>query len=128
MDDLHLIKMLHGIQDVSVSGGTVKPWGREIKWADVEGCYTAKILHIKKGHKLSRQYHERKQETMLVLHGTLHIEYNDKLFKITEGKTIHIPKGVTHRPMAISEDVAIMEVSTWDDGDVVRLMDEYGRA
>jgi quercetin dioxygenase-like cupin family protein len=48
-----------------------KPWGHEIIWAETED-YVGKILHINAGHRLSKQFHEVKEETVYVLKGTLY--------------------------------------------------------
>lgn len=126
-DPFHILKLVQAVKDVGNQAGSIKPWGREIKWADVRGEYTAKILHIKRGHRLSKQYHKQKEESMLVLSGKLHLEYANHLLILQPGGSVHIPPGTVHRPSATDEDVFILEISTWDDGDVVRLEDDYGR-
>ena len=45
-----------------------KPWGYELIWAETKD-YVGKILHIKKGHQLSLQYHKVKEETMYLSSG-----------------------------------------------------------
>ena len=47
-----------------------KPWGNELIWA-ITDRYVGKILHIKKGHSLSLQYHNKKDETVMVLSGKM---------------------------------------------------------
>ena len=121
------MKLVQAVKDVEKQEASIKPWGREIKWADVHGEYTAKILHIKSGNRLSKQYHRNKVESMLVLSGKLHLEYENHALILQPGGTVHIPAGTVHRPSATDEDVFILEISTWDDGDVVRLEDDYGR-
>lgn len=128
MVEIEAINFISKVKDIESPNGTVKPWGREIKWADVKGKYTGKILYIKSGQKLSKQYHKSKVESMMVLFGTLYIEYGDKLLTLRAGDTIDIDANTIHRPMAIGGDVTILEISTWDDGDVVRLEDKYGRS
>ena len=74
-----------------------KPWGYEIIWALTE-TYAAKILHIAAGHRLSKQYHETKEETVYVLKGTLYnYEDDGSITKITPGNSFHINVGQIHR-------------------------------
>ncbi|MBC7691579.1 MAG: cupin domain-containing protein [Methylotenera sp.] len=108
-----------------------KPWGHELIWAKT-GDYVGKILHIKKGHMLSLQYHNIKEETILVHTGKmLFVFENDQgvLEEITlnAGEAHHIPPGKKHRMIAI-EDTDVFEVSTPHLEDIVRLEDGYGRA
>ena len=107
-----------------------KPWGYEIRWA-VTDRYLGKILHINRGEALSLQYHERKDETLLVMAGKLDFEVGDgsgalKLLHLKAGDSIHIPPGTHHRMTAV-EDCDVFEVSTGEIDDVVRLEDRYGR-
>lgn len=107
-----------------------KPWGYELIWAHTER-YVGKILHIKKGESLSYQYHVVKDETIRLLSGVLDmdIEINgngDKL-RMMPGDCLHITPGMKHRMIA-AEDCDVLEVSTPELDDVVRLEDRYGRA
>jgi mannose-6-phosphate isomerase len=108
-----------------------KPWGHEIVWAHTER-YVGKILHVRAGESLSLQYHERKEETMRVLAGRLVLEVGSegetrRSVQLGPGDGWHIPPGTRHRVTAL-EDVDILEVSTTELDDVVRLEDRYGRA
>jgi mannose-6-phosphate isomerase-like protein (cupin superfamily) len=109
-----------------------KPWGWEKLWAHTDQ-YVGKILHIKDGRQLSRQYHEKKEETIYVLSGTLILEIGrgqDMVTKRLErGDTYHIEPGVVHRFCAPKDrdPVRLMEVSTPELDDVVRLEDDYNR-
>lgn len=106
-----------------------KPWGHEIIWAETER-YVAKVLHINKGHKLSRQYHKVKDETLMVESGEMDLELGDgteqKTKRMKPGDTFHVTPGTIHRMIA-AEDVRVFEVSTPELDDVVRLSDDYGR-
>lgn len=100
-----------------------KPWGFEVLWLFDENLgIAAKILHIRKGQKLSLQYHNEKLEYMKLFTGEAYIngEYMNK------GATYRIAPGVVHRVHAITT-CKIIEVSTTQLDDVVRLMDDYGR-
>lgn len=111
-----------------------KPWGHERIFAAVEGRYVGKIIHVSAGHALSLQYHEHKDETILVLSGDAVISFGPRGGHLTErvfapGDTIHVPAGLVHRITAIT-DLIFAEASTADPGwreDVVRLEDSYGR-
>jgi mannose-6-phosphate isomerase len=108
-----------------------KPWGYELIWAKAER-YVGKLLHINAGQALSYQYHEVKEETIYVLKGvlTLHVARGDdepRELTLTEGEVFHITPGLRHRFEA-REDVDLLEVSTPELDDVVRLEDRYGRA
>lgn len=108
-----------------------KPWGYEIRWA-VTGRYLGKILHVNKGEALSLQYHEVKDEWLLVTEGALDIEIGGldgelEKVRMREGDSVHLPPHTRHRITAV-EDADIFEVSTPEIDDVVRLEDRYGRA
>lgn len=109
----------------------LKPWGREIWFAHTK-YYAGKILEIKKGHRYSLQYHEKKLETQFVLKGSVKIEYGKtrkKLFKkiLHSGEKIDILPWTIHRAEALT-DVQIFEVSTPELDDVVKIEDDYGRS
>lgn len=111
-----------------------KPWGYEDIWAETDK-YVGKILFIKAGHKLSKQYHNVKDETIMVLEGSLKFwldtrgeagnSFAGNLFPERD-QPIHIKPGYIHRMEAIT-DCRIVEVSTPELDDVVRLEDSYGR-
>ena len=107
-----------------------KPWGHEIRWA-LNEKYIGKILRIEPGQKLSRQYHAQKDETIYVLEGKLVLELgagNDIIKLILhEGATRRILPGQIHRFAAPSEGCTLIEVSTPEIDDVIRLEDMYGR-
>lgn len=107
-----------------------KPWGYELIWADTDK-YVGKILHVKAGHALSLQYHERKDETIHLLSGEMIFEVGPspeqlKEIRMQAGESYHVTVGTVHRMVAIT-DVDILEASTPDLDDVVRLEDRYGR-
>ena len=107
-----------------------KPWGYELRWA-ITDRYAGKILHVKKGEALSLQYHERKDEYQYVMRGAIDMELGGEDGKLatrrmTPGDTLHITPGTRHRLTAV-EDSDILEVSTPEIDDVIRLEDRYGR-
>jgi mannose-6-phosphate isomerase len=107
-----------------------KPWGHELIWADTE-LYVGKVLHVKAGHALSLQYHERKDETIHLLSGQLRFLAGPSADALEEvpleaGDSYRIGPGTVHRMEALT-DVDILEASTPHLDDVVRLEDRYGR-
>ncbi len=106
-----------------------KPWGYELIWAEATG-YVGKILHINAGQRLSRQYHNRKEETFLVQTGEMDLEIGAapeiKTLRMKPLDSYHCVPKTVHRMVAVT-DVDVLEVSTPDLDDVVRLEDAYGR-
>ncbi len=107
-----------------------KPWGWEKIWANTDR-YVGKILHINAGHALSVQYHVRKDETVYLLAGQLKYWVRDENGEMRDmnlavGEAFRITPGTVHYMEAVS-DCDILETSTPDLDDVVRLKDRYGR-
>ena len=107
-----------------------KPWGHELIWAKSER-YVGKILHIRAGEALSLQYHRVKDETIMVLTGRMQLVFfadgeEPRSRELAPGEPFHITPGLRHRMIAI-EDTDVLEVSTPELEDVVRLEDRYGR-
>ena len=108
-----------------------KPWGHETIWAHTDR-YVGKILHVKAGEKLSIQYHERKDETVHLLSGEM--KYWVQLPGDTElrdqhmvaGESFRITPNTIHAIEAVT-DIDVLEASTPELDDVVRLQDRYGR-
>jgi mannose-6-phosphate isomerase len=108
-----------------------KPWGHELVWAESER-YVGKVLFVKAGESLSLQFHRVKDEAWLVQAGRAKIELGSagnavlKEEVVGEGATFRFRPGTVHRVTAL-EDTTIVEVSTPELDDVVRLEDRYGR-
>jgi len=107
-----------------------KPWGYELHWARTDR-YVGKVLHINAGHALSLQYHNKKDETIYVQRGKMKFEIGPqggpmKTVDMQPGDTVHVTPLTVHRMTAI-EDCDLLEVSTPEIDDVVRLEDRYGR-
>jgi len=121
--------------DAKTSSGRVdiktvpKPWGYETIWAHTDR-YVGKVLHIKAGHALSVQYHDRKDETVHLLTGELvyRVQMGDALedMRLKAGESFRITPGTIHQMEAVT-DCDVLEVSTPELDDVVRLSDRYGR-
>jgi len=108
-----------------------KPWGFELLFAHTPK-YAGKLIFIRKGHKLSLQYHQKKDESMYLYKGKALIETegSDGQLRSTiaePGYCVRIPPLTKHRLKAI-EDTTLFEVSTPELEDVTRLEDDYGRA
>jgi len=108
-----------------------KPWGHEEIWAHTDK-YVGKILFIESGKRLSLQYHNLKEETILVRDGKLLLEIGKEKESLDQiilnpGQTYHIPPKMVHRMSAIN-DTFVVEVSTSELDDVVRIEDDYGRS
>ncbi|TDI40739.1 MAG: cupin domain-containing protein [Acidobacteria bacterium] len=107
-----------------------KPWGHEEIWAETED-YVGKILVVRKGERLSLQYHRLKVETLYLESGRVLCTVGDENLPLTEkiltpGDVVHLPAGRRHRFEAL-EDSRLFEVSTPFLDDVVRLEDDYQR-
>jgi len=102
-----------------------KPWGREV-WYAHNDRYAGKVLEVTAGHLLSLQKHEVKHETLFLQSGRMLFTHGEQVFEWLPGEAIEIPPGTVHRMEAI-EDSVILEVSTPQLEDVVRLEDRYGR-
>jgi mannose-6-phosphate isomerase-like protein (cupin superfamily) len=117
-----------------------KPWGREIWYAD-QAAYAGKVLEVKQGRRLSLQYHERKTETLYLLSGKVLLTFRPIANGETPaaslvtsadqrtwlpGQALHVPVRTIHRFEAL-EDSVLLEVSTPDLTDVVRLQDDFSR-
>jgi quercetin dioxygenase-like cupin family protein len=106
-----------------------KPWGYELHWAKTDR-YVGKVIHINKGHALSLQYHNIKDETIFLWSGKLLFEIEvDGVLTTREmmpGEAVHVAPKTVHRMTAI-EDADVFEASTPELHDVVRLEDRYGR-
>ena len=123
---------LNGLDEWSVDARKVdKPWGHELIWAHTDG-YVGKVLFVKAGESLSLQFHRQKDESWLVQSGRARLELgsagdavlNEEV--VGPGAAFHFPPGTVHRVTAL-EDTTILEASTPDLDDVVRLEDDYGR-
>lgn len=108
-----------------------KPWGYEVIWAHADR-YVGKLIAIRAGQRLSLQYHEKKDEAIYIVEGHLRLHLADaegriEIHELGPGESRRICVGRTHRFEAVS-DVQLIEVSTPEIDDVVRIDDDFGRA
>ena len=123
---------LDGLEPFAVDPRKVeKPWGYELIWALTDE-YCGKILFVKAGEALSLQFHRKKDESWLIHSGRAELEMGEagetvpNLEVVGAGAAFRIRPGTVHRIKAL-EDTTIIEVSTPQIDDVVRLEDRYGR-
>jgi mannose-6-phosphate isomerase len=107
-----------------------KPWGYELIWAHTDQ-YAGKILSIRRGCQLSLQFHPRKDESLYLLSGALEVDLESGegeivCHSVRRGETIHVSAGRRHRLRAVTA-CRVVEVSTPELDDLVRLEDDYGR-
>jgi mannose-6-phosphate isomerase len=107
-----------------------KPWGREI-WIAHTDKYAFKIIEINAGTRSSLQYHVKKHEHIYVESGTLQMEWENEsgameLLTLHSGEVVENKPGRKHRAIAV-DDVRVLEVSTPELEDVVRIEDDYHR-
>jgi mannose-6-phosphate isomerase-like protein (cupin superfamily) len=108
-----------------------KPWGWENRFA-ITDRYLGKVIHIDGGEMLSLQYHNEKDETILITRGVMDLELEEdggamRTHRLTPGMSRRIRPGRRHRMIAV-EECEFFEVSSPEIDDVVRLEDKYGRA
>jgi mannose-6-phosphate isomerase len=108
-----------------------KPWGYELVYASTDR-YLGKILFIRAGEQLSLQFHKEKDETIYVQSGRVEFEIGEPGKPVDNevvapGRAFRLEPGTVHRMRAL-EDAILLEVSTPEADDVVRLEDRYGRA
>lgn len=108
----------------------LKPWGREI-WFAWTPKYAGKILELKKGHRFSLQYHEKKMESQFVVSGKIKFTFGTNAKKLRSkilkaGEKVDIPAFMIHRAEALTK-ATLFEVSSPELDDVVKLKDDYGR-
>lgn len=122
-----------GLSDFAIEPTKVeKPWGYELIWALTDD-YCGKLLFVKAGESLSLQFHREKDESWFLQTGRAELEMGapgDKTPNseiVGPGAAFRIRPGTVHRVKAL-EDTVILEVSTPQIEDVVRLEDSYGRA
>jgi mannose-6-phosphate isomerase len=123
---------LEGLDRFAVESRRVdKPWGHELIWA-LTDSYCGKVLFVRAGEALSLQFHREKDESWYVLSGRAELQVGavGEAVLATEvlaaGAALRFPPGTVHRVSAL-EDTTILEVSTPQLDDVVRLEDAYGR-
>jgi mannose-6-phosphate isomerase-like protein (cupin superfamily) len=107
---------------------TKKPWGSFTRYTNNE-VSTVKILCVNKGEEFSLQYHNKRSEFWKIIKGTPLITHGEEKIHAREGDEFFIDVGVKHRISAPENDVEVLEISKgeFDENDIVRIEDKYGR-
>ncbi len=107
---------------------TEKPWGRFIQYV-LNQPVTVKILEIHAGEEVSYQYHDNRSELWIPLDEGACIRLEDEILRPKTMEPIFIPQGAKHQLIGEAQDYRILEISFghFDEEDIVRLQDKYGR-
>lgn len=105
-----------------------RPWGDFEQFTHNEQT-TVKIITVKPHKKLSLQYHNHREEYWRVLDGQGEVVIDGTTHPANKGDSFHIPTNAVHRMQTGSETLVILEIAygDFDEDDIVRLEDEYGR-
>lgn len=106
-----------------------RPWGKFEQFCHNENV-TVKIITVKANFKLSLQYHNNREEFWRIVYGSCKVVLGEEIFYAKEGDSFFIKKGVKHRVITEDNLVKFMEISygNFDENDIVRLEDSYGRS
>ena len=106
-----------------------RPWGRFVKFHENRPC-TVKLISVKPHSRLSLQYHANRSEFWQVVKGTARVELDGEFFVLNEGDSLEIPKMSRHRLGSLDGGCIVLEIAygKFDERDIVRLDDDYGRA
>lgn len=105
-----------------------RPWGEEL-WITQKAPSMVKVLTVFPGESLSLQFHHKRSEYWRVLSGDGLVELNGKESAIQTGMDIFVPPETKHRIRGGTENLVILELAfgDFDEADIVRLEDKYGR-
>lgn len=107
-----------------------RPWGKYYVLED-EPRYKLKRIEVFPGHRLSYQFHHKRQEQWTIIAGVANVVLDDEEFSLTYGESIFIPQGAKHRIMNLTDKLLVfIEVQTgtyFGEDDIVRLQDDYAR-
>ncbi|HEY8525493.1 MAG TPA: phosphomannose isomerase type II C-terminal cupin domain [Acidimicrobiales bacterium] len=109
-----------------------RPWGDFRRLVHNEPC-TVKIITVQPGQRLSLQSHNHRSELWVFLDEGGIAEVDGEVRHPTPGEKVFIPCGAKHR-LATAADapgsvrVVEMGFGDFDEDDIVRYEDQYGRA
>lgn len=103
-----------------------KPWGYELIFTPPEAPTVGKLLHLKAGCRFSLQYHDIKQETLVLITGKANIIMGEVKKEMLQNHGYLITPKTIHRCEAVT-DCDIFESSTKEEGTTVRIEDDYMR-
>jgi mannose-1-phosphate guanylyltransferase/mannose-1-phosphate guanylyltransferase/mannose-6-phosphate isomerase len=104
-----------------------RPWGQFERFT-LNEISTVKIITVLKGEAFSLQYHQKRNEFWHIISGKGIVTLGNKEIKVSAGSEVSIPSGINHRLEAL-EDIKFLEIAfgDFDEADIVRLEDKYGR-
>lgn len=108
----------------------IRPWGEESWLTEIgDSPSMVKVITVRKGEALSLQFHNNRTEDWFVVSGEGEAQIGDGRLALAQGSQCHIPRGTKHRVTAGSSDLVFVEVArgAYDESDIVRLEDRYGR-
>ena len=119
-----------------ITGGNVSPTKTDKRWGfetlfGVTNRIALKQVTIKPRQALSQQFHCSKDELYLVVEGQGRLELGrnaEVVHELSVGDVVRIPPLTIHRLIAASEGIVIIEASTPEVTDIIRLSDRYDRA
>lgn len=107
-----------------------KPWGQFDQFTHNE-ITTVKLLSFNPGSSLSLQYHNHRDEFWRVLSGHPFLTIGEKKINAKPGDEFYVTKKELHRIETKDDMVQILEIAygdNFDEEDIVRVEDKYGRA
>jgi mannose-6-phosphate isomerase-like protein (cupin superfamily) len=106
-----------------------RPWGSEHIFT-VNEPSTVKILHVNAGKRLSLQKHAHRSEYWKVIAGSGIVQTGTDERQVQVDDEIEVPVEEEHRITGGDNGISILEISegTFDEKDIVRIEDDYGRA
>jgi len=106
-----------------------RPWGEFRQFTENEPT-TVKIITVKEGEEFSLQEHNHRTEFWRIISGTPDVTIGDSTVRAKAGDEFEIPPKTKHRVHATGADAEFLEISSgeFDENDIVRLEDDYGRA
>jgi len=106
-----------------------KPWGQFDQFSHNE-ITTVKILSVNQGNSLSLQHHSHRMEFWRIVSGHPLVTVGDDTKIANPGDEFIIKELQLHRLEAPNDDVQILEISfgNFDENDIIRIEDKYGRA
>jgi mannose-6-phosphate isomerase len=107
-----------------------RPWGSFTRYAHNQRC-TVKVIDVAPDGVLSRQRHQHRDELWVALDTGLTFEIDGNVVAAEVGAAHLVPRGAVHRVRAGTDRGGrFLEVAfgTFDEDDIERLDDAYGRA
>lgn len=106
-----------------------RPWGNFQQYTHNTPS-TVKILFIAKGEAFSLQYHNKRTEFWKILSGTPEITMGENVIRAKKGDEFMVQSKVNHRIHSVDMDTEVLEIAfgDFDEGDIMRIEDKYGRA